>query len=194
MKSISERFWWMNREELQIKCLAYSFVTITRHFAKTRSMNIKKWTNCQSSVRHISEENLSRMKRRRDVEMFTRREFHLHHHQNFPEDEFWSQILIIDLISFSLIISLSLIISFSLIISLSLIILIRNSLIMITLIVFASNIFIIVISFSHISSKRKTVRWTVRWILSWTVRWTIRWTVWWTIRWTIRWTVSWTLG
>jgi hypothetical protein len=33
------------------------------------------------------------MDRRRDVEMLTRREFHLHHHQNFPEDEFWPQTL-----------------------------------------------------------------------------------------------------
>jgi hypothetical protein len=31
------------------------------------------------------------MDRRRGVEMLTRREFHLHHHQNFPEDEFWPQ-------------------------------------------------------------------------------------------------------
>ncbi len=111
MKSIPERFWWMNWEELQIRCFAHSVATIARYFATTRSMNIKRWKDhyWKSSVQHSSEEKPPQMNRKRSVEMLVLWEFHLHHHQNSSEDEFWPQTLITGLTSFSLTTSFSLI-------------------------------------------------------------------------------------
>ncbi len=167
MESIPGRFWWMDWEGLQIRCLAHSVATIAGYFATTRSMGIKRWKDhyWKSSVQHPSGEKPPQMDRNRSVEMLALWEFHLHHHQNSPEDEFWPQTPTTGPTSPSLTTSLSLITP------------IRNPLTTTTPTVPASGIFTIATPPPHTSSKRKTARWTARWTIRWTTRWTVRWTI-----------------